>query len=540
MRFQALSWSPVVFASAIAAVIYFVTKAVQHRRSYKNLPKPPHHFLWGHLGIFGETWNLFPKGPHIQVATTTLSEKYRLPGLWYLDLWPLGPCLLVITDPELALLVTGRKNHPKHPAISQFMDPVLGAGNIVTGNGPVWKAAHNMLAPAFAPSHVRDMTSMLAKDVMVFHSVLQKYAASGKKFCLENELRNLIFDITGTAVFETSPGAQKEKSTLLNYFTEATESNYVVQGTRNPFIWIPARREMQAAVRAMDRILKDLIRERFKKLQHDESNLSNKRGLCIMDLMLREHMDEARRAGKLSLDTPFVNMATTHVKTLLLAASGTTASTLSFTYMFLSIYPDVVLKLRAEHDTIFAPGIEASYMMLQQQPQKLNELKYTTNVIKEVLRFYPIGHTARAEDSTGFITYQGKQYPTKGQLITPVQLAMHMNHDLFPNPMLFDPDRFARHESPRNAWRPFESGPRVCLGQTLAMDTMKATLLLTIRDFDFTCADLMPTKQRVPWTNLDTIFGDRAFQEQVFEAKPRDGMPMTVKEASYHTNGGKP
>lgn len=104
------------------------------------------------------------------------------------------------------------------------------------------------------------------------------------------------------------------------------------------------------------------------------------------------------------------------------------------------------------------------------------------------------------------------------------------NPKFFPNPGTFDPDRYGREESPRHAWRPFERGPRACLGQTLAMDEMKIILLLTVRDFDFQCANLKPNKtQRVPWTDLDLTFGDLAFQDFVFEARPRDGMPMTVK-----------
>jgi hypothetical protein len=66
------------------------------------------------------------------------------------------------------------------------------------------------------------------------------------------------------------------------------------------------------------------------------------------------------------------------------------------------------------------------------------------------------------------------------------------------------------------------------------MDELLLTLLLTVRDFDFTCADLKPNKTpRVEWMDLDLTFGDRAFQEEVFEAKPRDGMPMTVKKSNW-------
>ena len=173
--------------------------------------------------------------------------------------------------------------------------------------------------------------------------------------------------------------------------------------------------------------------------------------------------------------------------------------------------------------------------MLQRESHKVNQLDYTTNVIKEVLRFYPIGNTARKEHPTEpNLAYNGQQYPTQGKMICPVQYAMHMNEEYFESPNKFDPDRFARQDFPRHAWRPFERGPRGCLGQPLAMDELKIVLLLTIRDFDFTCADLTPNiTPRVPWTDWDLTFGDRAFQQFVFEARPRDGMPMTVKKSGW-------
>jgi cytochrome P450 len=173
--------------------------------------------------------------------------------------------------------------------------------------------------------------------------------------------------------------------------------------------------------------------------------------------------------------------------------------------------------------------------MLKAEPYKLNQLEYTTNVIKEVLRLYPIGNTARMEHPTEkYLPYNGQLYSTEGKMVCPVQMVMHMNGDIFKNPTKFDPDRHAREDFPRHAWRPFERGPRGCLGQPLAMDELKLALLLTIRDFDFECADLKPSKTpRVSWTDWDLTFGDRAFQEFVFEARPRDGMPMFVKKSDW-------
>ena len=145
-----------------------------------------------------------------------------------------------------------------------------------------------------------------------------------------------------------------------------------------------------------------------------------------MDLILREHIQN----GATQLDSRFMEDALTQVKTLLTAGSGTTSDTVCFIAMMLSVNPDVVRKLREEHDRVFAPSIEASYEMLKADPYRLNQLTYTSHVIKEVLRFFPVGNTAREGIDT--IPYNGTEWPTKGLMVLPIQLHMHMNPEIFP------------------------------------------------------------------------------------------------------------
>lgn len=150
-----------------------------------------------------------------------------------------------------------------------------------------------------------------------------------------------------------------------------------------------------------------------------------------MDLMLRDHLSEMGQDQKTELDEAFLNDALSHVKTLLIGGTGTTSDTVCFGAMLLSAHPEVVRKLREEHDRAFTPGIEATFEMLKSNPYRLNDLVYTTNVIKEILRFYPIGNTARR--GFGSLTYNGREYTTEGFVICPVQFTMHMDPKVFPS-----------------------------------------------------------------------------------------------------------
>lgn len=88
-------------------------------------------------------------------------------------------------------------------------------------------------------------------------------------------------------------------------------------------------------------------------------------------------------------------------------------------------------------------------------------------------------------------TYKGITYPTDKAMVWVASSTMHRRADLFPEPDSFIPERFlpvedpARfQEVPKDAWRPFEKGPRNCIGQELAMLEIKVAVALTIREFD--------------------------------------------------------
>jgi cytochrome P450 len=433
--------------------------------------------------------------------------------------------------------MTVRRNHEKHIAESQAVDPMLGEGNIVTAEGARWKRLHKMIAPAFSITYVTNLRPMVGKNVMEFRVLLQQLAQTGEPFNLEHYVERLAVDIIGTAVFGHSFNAQATGSSVMDYFRIMCRAN--IQ-ERDGF-WFDfvrnclARWKRVAASKKLSVGLTELIERRFDYAQNNDSSLEDRGDSTILDIILRYDLQKTPQTERKGTNPGILEDALIQVRALTIGGSGTIADTISFAYMLLSAHPEVVRKLREEHDQIFAPGIDATYDLLCSDPYRLNQLEYTTNVVKETLRMYPVGPTARREHSDGFLEYEGKRWTTKGCMVVPVQLAMHMNPDIFPNPKAFDPDRYKREDFVRHAWRPFERGPRACLGQPLAMDEAKIILLLTIREFDFTCVNVKPNQTpRVLWTDLDLIFGDRAFQEFVFEAKPRDGMLMRVKRSSWN------
>jgi cytochrome P450 len=107
----------------------------------------------------------------------------------------------------------------------------------------------------------------------------------------------------------------------------------------------------------------------------------------------------------------------------------------------------------------------------------LEHLPYCLQVLKEALRLYPPAYATcrRALDS---IEIDGYLIP-KGWAVLLVPYTLHRREDAFPQPEVFDPERFTperEKQLPRYAYVPFGAGPRICLG--LHFSLMEGHLLL--------------------------------------------------------------
>ena len=126
-------------------------------------------------------------------------------------------------------------------------------------------------------------------------------------------------------------------------------------------------------------------------------------------------------------------------------------------------------------------------------------------------------------------------------MVWPVSYAMQRSPDLWVSPDSFIPERWLVKEGDplfpiKGAWRPFEFGPRHCIGIELAMIETKVIMALMLRSFDFMVAykelDAEDAKAGLKIGLRTTPDSDRAYQVRILTAKPVDGMPVRVMRRS--------
>lgn len=240
--------------------------------------------------------------------------------------------------------------------------------------------------------------------------------------------------------------------------------------------------------RIIDRHFTEELNKRYEEYIADPS----KKTQSIISLAIASYVSAKypNTPPPKTIDPIFLKQAIPQIRMLLIAGHDTTTSILVYCYHMLSSHPTAQQKLHDEHTEIFGPDpATASASLRSPNASKLlNSLPYTVAVIKETLRLFPPGGAIRTgSPAVQLLDREGTAYPTEGCLVSIAHHAIHYNPHLYPDPEVFDPDRWIggreRRSTEMGAFRPFEHGPRNCVGQDVAFLLVKVALVMTVRRF---------------------------------------------------------
>ncbi len=339
--------------------------------------------------------------------------------------------------------------------------PGMGALRLIFGNGLVlsegdrWRRDRRVLAPLFSTkrtmSHVDEMATGAERLVAAWG------AAEGGMVDLKTAGMDYALDVLGRTVFgcdvESAAPILRRAFPVLNAYAVRV----VVSPARLP-MWVPtaanrraarARRELWGVV---DRLIADW---RAGPLEGDD--------LLTRLLTARDTEDGTALDDEEVRDQTLAFLMTGH---------ETVASTTALTLQLLGCHPDVQQRVRDE-----------VAMVLGDHPvvaDDLERLTYTSQVIDETLRLYPVVPRIirRAHRPA---TVDDQEVPC-GHWVGVSTWGIHHNPDVWPDPERFDPDRFG-HDVGRYDHIPFGVGRRACIGQQIATAELVVAVATLIRAF---------------------------------------------------------
>jgi len=169
--------------------------------------------------------------------------------------------------------------------------------------------------------------------------------------------------------------------------------------------------------------------------------------------------------------------------TFLVAGHETTSGLLSFAISYLLKNPEVVARAQEEVDRVLGtdPSVPPTVAQVQQ-------LGYIRQILDETLRLWPTApaFTRQARQTT---TVGGWGPFEPGQSIIALTPMLHRLTEVWGadaedfNPDHFDPQR--RDALPPNAFRPFGSGQRACIGRQFALQEATLVLGMLLQRFEF-------------------------------------------------------
>ncbi|KAJ7252541.1 cytochrome P450 [Mycena rebaudengoi] len=162
----------------------------------------------------------------------------------------------------------------------------------------------------------------------------------------------------------------------------------------------------------------------------------------------------------------------------------TTSAALGTFILAMLANPDVQKRAQEEIDAVVHEGHLPSF-------EDEESLPYVSAVVKEVLRWKPVGpigvpHAVAVED-----TYRGYRIPA-GSIVIPNIWAILYDETAYPDPYKFNPDRFLLNGQLNPAVRDpslvFGFGRRVCPGRHMAQSTVWITVASLLAVFNITKA----------------------------------------------------
>src|ERR1044072_890761 len=169
--------------------------------------------------------------------------------------------------------------------------------------------------------------------------------------------------------------------------------------------------------------------------------------------------------------------------TIFVGGFDTIATALMWTFYALSQNPEAAAQLHKEVDALLDDGRAASF-------EDLKHLQYTESVLYESLRLYPPTWRLVRRAIRDFPL--GEHCIPADALVVVCQYTMHRDPRYFPEPEVFDPQRWtpeARTARPSYSFFPFGGGPRRCIGESFAITEGVLLLATLARHWRMSLAD---------------------------------------------------
>ncbi|MGE4612639.1 MAG: cytochrome P450 [Paracoccaceae bacterium] len=378
---------------------------------------------------------------------------------------------IVSTDPEFIqhVLKGNRGNYKKSDIQTDRMVEFQGTG-LVNIHGKPWLRRRKLMARGF---NAQRLSEMLPVQQMVLDEQMRRFDVEAEHGLIDihDQMVRIILTLVGTSIFGRSM-CEENLQQIAN--TTSDIQGFVVRQIVRPYL-IPWFRISGQS-------------KKYQKLR------------CAADRLVLNHIAARRAAGTGELDLLHILLnepyhdtgvpmseaqALTEAVQMMVAGNETSSNALTWVFYLLAQHPEHIALIRTEIEK----GIGDSPM----NHDNLAALEHTIRVIQEALRLYPpfwmFDRMAIRADEIKNASI------TAGTMVIPYIYGLHRNPSIWDEPERFDPSRFERDQIKTRhpySYIPFGGGPRICIGNNMAMLQILLIVTTFVRRYDFAPASGEP------------------------------------------------
>ncbi|XP_057319955.1 uncharacterized protein LOC130664163 [Microplitis mediator] len=431
------------------------------------------------------------------------TSQYSMVGLYNI-----GEPELLIRDPELIKIVlqTNFSSFDKNVAeIDPKLDPLL-SRNPFFLQGEKWKQERSILTNNMSSGKLKNM-SLSVRDVCIeFKNYINKeIKSSGDGKSIEVDAQELFARFTSAFIAKAGFGIDG------NCFSNQSDSFFVIAKTMfNPTSLDAFKIMIVSIFPSLNNIIKThflppKIDDYFCGIVNDILESRKKNYTWGNDFV--QHLSDTYKYNESNNNDDekkdiLISIAG-HALSFLIDGYFTSSLTLTYITYYIAKYPDVQNKVRKEiKETLNKYNNEITYDGIQ-------ELKYMDLVIKESMRMLPVTSILQKKCTKDFkfVGFDNVECTVKpGTKITIPLEEMQKDEKYWQDPDEFDPERF-NDENKSNqhkfVYLPFGGGPRICVGQRMALLQIKGALTVLLDNFSLEISQ--KTKQPLVWTHNSVL-----------------------------------
>ena len=428
---------------------------------------------------------------------------------------------LMISDPVMVDEVCDDERYDKKIAagLKSIQSSVAGGGLFSSDTeNPLWHRAHTILMPPFSGQAMRDY---MPKMLDLADQLMDKWSRLNpdEDVDVPADMTSLTLDTIALCGF-------------------GYRFNSFYRETPHPFVAAMMRSLNEAQTRAMKLPIQNRFRIRAQRQQEEDQD--------FLRNLVQKLVEDRRAQGEQADNTDLLGAMLTgrdrngdalpddnivaQCLTFLVAGHETTSGLLSFAIYFLIKNPEVAERARAEVDEIFGNTAEPTH-------QQVHRLVFVKQVLEETLRLWPTAPLFTRAPFEDAVIGGGRYAIPAGTPLTVLIPSLHRDRGVWgEDAEEWNPDHMSAERVaalPPNAYKPFGTGQRACIGRQFALQEATLVLGMLLQRFEFvdyldyelrtrTTLTIKPVDFRIQVRPRAGVRIERAAAPEAAEAAPQE------------------